>query len=74
MKRAVFLGMLDDEGQMMDEHHQPFEVGAVIQVMNRGPASIDRIFPWRVVGTEDILRNSEIRIIEDVEVNLDDYL
>jgi hypothetical protein len=74
MKRAVFLGMVDDEEQMMGELHQPFEIGAVIQVVDRGSQAINRLYPWRVVGTDDILRDSEIRIIEDVEVNLDDYL
>ena len=73
MKRAVFLGMRDDDGQMMSELHQPYEIGTVIQVMERGSQEKFR-FPWRVVGTDDVLRDSEVRIIENVEVNLDDYL
>jgi hypothetical protein len=73
MKRAIFLGLRGEDGEIYPSHHQPYEVGTRIEVTQRGD-TMTFVYPWRLVGKDDIFRDSEIRIIGDVEVNLDDYL
>ena len=73
MKRAVFLGFLEDDGTpLLTEEMWGLKIGGVIQVLRR--SSGNKNFPWETLTGNYFLRSSEIHIIEDVEVNLDDYL
>ena len=72
MKRAVFLGFRDDDGTPFTEEMWGLRIGRVIQVLRRSSGNKD--YPWETLTGNHCFRSSEIHIIEDAEVNLDDYL
>lgn len=81
MRKARFLGFRDDEGALVDpdSNPYPYKIGDIITVFPRfkgyqGP------FPWTDLepnsdpGPNNIFRESEIELLPDKELNLEDYL
>jgi hypothetical protein len=77
MRRAIFLGLRDDEGEPVDDTH-PYTPGDVVTVYPRfsgytGP------FPWadqpeKVGGPWNLFRDSELKLLPEKELNLEDWL
>lgn len=81
MKLARFLGLKDEKGNPTEEI-TPIEVGAVIPVFPRFQG-YEGEYPWadrpnNKSGWDSpglmCFRDNELEILEDLEVNLDDYL